>query len=108
MEESKKELTLTRIYDAPVALVWKAWTDPKLVAQWWGPQGFTAPVCEVEVIVGGKINIEMEDSEGLIKKGSRYPMTGEFKEVDEEKRLVFTSNAIMNDKPILENLVTVT
>jgi uncharacterized protein YndB with AHSA1/START domain len=108
MENAKKELTLERTYDAPVDLVFKAWMDPKLIAQWWGPQGFTAPVCEVDATVGGKINIVMEDSAGLIAKGSKYPMTGEFKEIDTPKKIVFTSSAIMNDKPILENLVTVT
>ena len=108
MEDTKKELTLERTFDAPRNLVFKAWMDPELVAQWWGPQGFTAPVCELDPKVGGKITIVMEDSVGLIAKGSRYPMTGEFKEIDKPKKIVFTSEAIMNDKPIITNLVTVT
>jgi len=104
----KKELTLTRVFDAPRDMVFKAWIDQKLIAQWWGPNGFTNPICEIEPKVGGKIYIVMEDSGGLIKKGSRYPMTGTFTHIEEPKKLVYTSEAIMNDKPMFENIVTVT
>ena len=38
-------MVITRVFDAPRELVWKAWTDPKYVMQWWGPKGCTAPVC---------------------------------------------------------------
>ena len=107
MEESKRELTLERTFDAPRDLVWKAWTDPEIVAQWWGPNGFTNPICEIEPKVGGKINIVMEDTAGLIAKGSRYPMTGTFTEIDEPNKMVYTSEAILNDKPMMKNLVTV-
>src|SRR5215469_1148725 len=108
MEDTKRELTIDKTYDAPIDMVWKAWTDQELAAQWWGPQGFTAPICELDPKVGGKINIVMEDSAGLIRKGSKYPMIGEFKEIDELKKIVFTSEALINNKPILENLVRVT
>ena len=37
-----ERMTVTRVFDAPRELVWKAWTDPKYVMQWWGPKGFTA------------------------------------------------------------------
>jgi uncharacterized protein YndB with AHSA1/START domain len=40
-----ERMVVTRVFDAPRELVWKAWTDPKYVMQWWGPKGFTAPVC---------------------------------------------------------------
>ena len=46
------ELVLTRIFDAPRELVFKAWTDPEIVAQWWGPHRFTNPVCELDVRPG--------------------------------------------------------
>lgn len=103
-----KKLTITRVYDAPRDMVFNAWMDPELVAQWWGPNGFTMPICEIEPKVGGKIYMVMEDSAGLIKKGSRYPMTGEFTEIDEPNKIVYTSAAIMNDKPMFDNIVTVT
>ena len=49
-----ERMVVTRVFDAPRELVWKAWTDPKYVMQWWGPTGFTAPVCKMDVRVGGK------------------------------------------------------
>jgi uncharacterized protein YndB with AHSA1/START domain len=104
----ERELTLVREYDAPRDLVFKAWTDNELVAKWWGPNGFTAPVTELDVRPGGAIDIVMEDAEGMIEKGSRYPMTGTFQEVVEPEKLVFTSSPIMNDKPIMDTTVTVT
>ena len=47
-----REVTLTRMIDAPRALVWAAWTEPKRMAQWWGPHHFTNPVCEMDVRAG--------------------------------------------------------
>ena len=49
-----ERMVITRIFDAPRELVWKAWTDPKYVMQWWGPKGFTAPICQMDFRVGGK------------------------------------------------------
>lgn len=49
----KKDVVLTRIFDVPVANVWKAWSDPQLVMQWWGPAGFTSPVCKMDFREGG-------------------------------------------------------
>src|SRR5580693_6243119 len=50
-----ERMVVTRIFDAPRELVWKAWTDPKYVMQWWGPKGFTATVCQMDFRVGGKL-----------------------------------------------------
>jgi len=47
------ELFITRIFDAARELVWKAWTEPERVKRWWGPQGFTAPFCRIDLRVGG-------------------------------------------------------
>ncbi|HWA95383.1 MAG TPA: SRPBCC domain-containing protein [Terracidiphilus sp.] len=57
-------LVITRIFDAPRELVWKAWTDPKYVMQWWGPKGFTAPVCKMDFRVGGKFLYCMRTPDG--------------------------------------------
>ena len=78
-----KNLTFQRTFSAPRALVFKAWLDPKMMAEWWGPQGFTNPRCELDARVGGKIHIDMCGPDGTI-----YPMTGEFKEITEPERLV--------------------
>jgi len=104
-----KELILTRVFDAPREMVFKAWTDPDMVKQWWGPRGVTNPICEVDATPGGALNIVMEAGEELgLLKGQKWPMRGEFKEVIEPEKLVFTGNAIINDKEIMQHLCTVT
>ena len=57
-------MVLTRIFDAPRELVWKAWTDPKYVMQWWGPKDFAAPFCEMDFRVGGKSLFCMRTPDG--------------------------------------------
>jgi uncharacterized protein YndB with AHSA1/START domain len=52
-------LVITRTIKAPREVVFKAWIDQKLMAQWWGPDGFTNPVCELDVRPGGAIRIDM-------------------------------------------------
>lgn len=59
-----ERMTITRVFDAPRALVWKAWTDPKYVKLWWGPKGFTAPVCQMDFRVGGKSLYCMKSPDG--------------------------------------------
>jgi uncharacterized protein YndB with AHSA1/START domain len=100
-----KELTITRFFNAPPALVFKAWTDPKHLAQWWGPKGFTNPVCEVDVRPGGAINIDM-----TFPDGRSHPMGGTFHEVDEPHRLVFSTRAfeLADGTYALEVLNTIT
>ena len=52
-EAEKHDLVVTRVFDAPVAQLWKAWTDSDTLKQWWGPQGFTCPVAEMDLREGG-------------------------------------------------------
>ena len=59
-----ERMVVTRVFDAPRELVWKAWTDPKYVMQWWGPKGCTAPVCRMDFRVGGKFLICMRTPDG--------------------------------------------
>lgn len=100
---AERELTLTRVFDAPRALVFKAWTEPQRLARWWGPKGFTNPVCEMDVRPGGAIRIVMRAPDG-----SEYPMTGVFREIVAPERLVFTNVAVDKaGKPLLEGLTTV-
>jgi uncharacterized protein YndB with AHSA1/START domain len=104
-----KELTLKRTFNAPRELVFKAWTDPKLISKWWSPNEFTIPTCEVDARTGGKLLIVMHGP-----KGSDFdidlPMTGIFQEFIPPSRLVFTSNALQDEKgdPQLMTLCTVT
>lgn len=101
---SESEVLLTRLFDAPRELVFKTWIEPHHLAQWWGPRGFTNPVCELDVRVGGKILIHMSAPDGVV-----YPMTGTFWEVVPPERLVFTAIAEdIGGRALLEGLVTVT
>ncbi len=92
---AKKELTLTRTFDVPRERLWQAWTDPKELAQWWSPNGFTTPTVELDAKVGGKLYIVMLAGERLgAMSGMRAPIRGEFTEVVLNERLVFTNNAL--------------
>ena len=103
-ESAEKELVLTRVLNAPRELVFKAWTDPRHVARWWGPNGFTNPVCEMDVRPGGTIRIDMRGPDGVV-----YPMRGTFCEIVEPKRLVFVSAGLDEQgNPLFEVLNTVT
>lgn len=88
-KSSEWDLVITRVFNAPRELVFKAWTDTKHMAQWWGPNGFTNPVCELDLRTGGAIRIDMRAPNGVV-----YPMKGVFEEIDEPERLVFLSSAL--------------
>jgi uncharacterized protein YndB with AHSA1/START domain len=79
-------VTIRRTLNVPRALVWRAWTGPMMMAQWFGPRLFTIPVCELDVRVGGNLRIIMRGPDG-----NDYPMHGVFTEVVPETRLIFTS-----------------
>jgi uncharacterized protein YndB with AHSA1/START domain len=101
---SERTVVITRVFDAPRELVFKAWTEATQLAQWWGPKGFTNPVCDVDARVGGTLRIVMRAPDG-----AEHPMTGVFREVIAPARLVFTNVAVDRDgKPLLEGLTTVT
>jgi uncharacterized protein YndB with AHSA1/START domain len=94
-DELKKELTITRIFDASRDLVWKAWTDQKILQKWWGPRGVTNPICEWDARPGGKIYIVMLAGKELGPAvGMKWPMKGTFKEVIPQSRLVFVGGAL--------------
>jgi uncharacterized protein YndB with AHSA1/START domain len=84
-----REFVITREFDAPRELVFKAWTDSKELPQWWGPRGFTNPVCEWDARPGNTIHVVMR-----APNGTDYPMAGEFREIVAPERLVFTSGAL--------------
>lgn len=57
---TKEDLVVTRIIDAPVEAVWKAWTEPEQVRHWWGPKYYTSPSCQIDLRVGGKYVFAMQ------------------------------------------------
>lgn len=104
MKPAEHELVITRIFNMPRELVFRAWINPKQVAKWWGPKDFTNPVCELDVRPGGAIRIDMRGPDGTV-----YPMSGIYREIWGNKRLVFTSSALdEKDIPLFEVLNTVT
>ena len=96
-------LTFTRTFDAPRERLFEAWTDPAHVAQWWGPECFTNPVCEVDPRPGGAIRIDMRAPDGTV-----YPMAGVYREVTGPSRLSFASAALdAAGRPLFEVLNTI-
>ena len=95
------ELTLSRVFDAPRPLVWKAWTRPEHLARWWGPRGFALPRCDQALRAGGAFALVMRGPDGR-----DYPYRGEFREVVEPERLV--SVGVIHDLPghVVETTVT--
>jgi uncharacterized protein YndB with AHSA1/START domain len=101
---ANRELTLTRVIDAPRELVFRMWTDPVHLAKWWGPRDFTNPVCEIDVRSGGALRIVMRAPDG-----TDYPMGGNFREIVAPERLVFSNCALDWDgNVLLDGLTTVT
>jgi len=99
----RRELTLTRIFDAPRDLVFRAWTDPAMLAKWWGPRMFSNPVCEVDLRAGGEILIVMRGPGGM-----EHTMKGTFREVARPAKIVFVNNAYdASGTQHLEGLTTV-
>jgi uncharacterized protein YndB with AHSA1/START domain len=78
-----RELVFTRLFDAPRALVWAAWTDPAQIAQWWGPNGFTTTILHYDLRVGGTWKHIMHGPDGV-----DYPNEHTFTEVVPNERLV--------------------
>jgi uncharacterized protein YndB with AHSA1/START domain len=88
-KQAGQETVITRNFAAPREMVFDAWIDPAHLAQWWGPKGFTNPVCEWDARPGRAIHVVMRAPNGV-----DYPMGGEFREVVAPERLVFTSGAL--------------
>lgn len=95
----------TRSFAAPRELMFKLWTDAEHLAKWWGPAGFTNPVCEFDARPGGRIHIAMTGPDGTC-----YPMDGEVREIAAPARLVMFCTCCGDDQgnPGAEVLTTVT
>lgn len=87
MKLSEQDLFITRTFDAPRELVWKAWTDPEHVKRWWGPKGFTAPFCKIDLRVGGVFLCCMRSPDG-----KDYWNTGVYREIVKPERIVYTDS----------------
>lgn len=63
IDTPKRELRISRIFNAPRELVWKAWTEPERMKKWWGPETFTTPYITIDFRVGGKYLVCMRSPE---------------------------------------------
>jgi uncharacterized protein YndB with AHSA1/START domain len=89
-----KEVELARVYAAPADAVWDAWTDPRKLRGWWGPENVIITDCQVELRVGGRFFIVMEaDKEMGAYAGMRWPMEATFTAVEPKVRLAYTAIA---------------
>jgi uncharacterized protein YndB with AHSA1/START domain len=85
---SDREFAMTRVFDAPRQLVWDAWTNPEHVPHWMlGPEGWTMPVCEIDLRPGGEWHYVWRRADG-----TRMEMRGAYLEVKPPERLVSTEN----------------
>jgi uncharacterized protein YndB with AHSA1/START domain len=102
---SDRELVLTRIIDAPRATLFRAWTDPALLKQWFAPLPYTTPVAELDVRPGGANLVVMQSPEG-----DDMPNRGVYLEVVPNERIVFTDAYIRawepSEKPFMTVILT--
>ncbi|TWT77092.1 hypothetical protein Pla123a_25220 [Posidoniimonas polymericola] len=94
-DEKANEIYINRVYDAPVALVWDAWTDPEQVAQWWGPRGFTITTHSKDLRPGGHWSYTMHGPDG-----TDYENRTLYYEVVEHEKLVYDHGG-NDDRPPL-------
>ena len=85
--QTRKELRIVRVFDAPRERVWKAWTDPDRVKSWWGPRSFTAPFAKIDLRVSGKYLYCMRSPDG-----KDYWSTGVYREIVPLQRMVATDS----------------
>jgi uncharacterized protein YndB with AHSA1/START domain len=102
---SDRDLVLTRLIDAPRAKLFRAWTDPELIKQWFTPRPWTTPIVETDVRPGGASYILMKGPEG-----EEFPTRGVYLEVVENVRLVFTDAYTTawepSEKPFMTAIIT--
>jgi uncharacterized protein YndB with AHSA1/START domain len=89
------DVVVTRIFDAPIEEVWKAWSDPAYVTQWWGPAGFTSPSAEMDFRVGGASLVCMRAPAEY--GGQDMYHTWTYTRIDPQKRIEFLSNFANED-----------
>jgi len=88
------ELILTRLLDAPADKLFRCWTDPVLIKQWFAPRPYTTPVAQMDVRPGGASNVVMKSPEG-----QEIPCPGQYLEVVPNRRLVFSDAFTGNWNP---------
>lgn len=105
MTASSHELSLTRLIAAPRKALWRCWTEPDLIKQWFTPRPWTTPVVEVDLRVGGASRMIFRGPEG-----QEFPNDGVYLEVVPGERLVFTdaytAGWVPSAKPFMTGIIT--
>jgi len=99
-KNNPNEIYITRIYDAPVKMVWEAWTDPEKVGKWWGPRGFTITTKSKDVRNGGTWDYTMHGPDGV-----DYPNFTKFLEVEKYSRMVYDHGGTADRPPMFRVVV---
>jgi uncharacterized protein YndB with AHSA1/START domain len=84
-DANEHQVVVSRTFDAPVEVLWRAWTEPEQFMKWYGPKGFTTPTCEIDLRVGGRHLWSMQSPDGM-----QMYYTGTYKEIVPNERLVFS------------------
>lgn len=100
-KNKSNEIKLHRVYNAPVKLVWEAWTDVNHVAKWWGPRGFTLTTHSKELRPGGIWHYTMHGPDG-----TDYPNKTLYHEVEKYSKLVYDHGGYDERKPLFKVSVT--
>ncbi|MCB0641646.1 MAG: SRPBCC domain-containing protein [Phaeodactylibacter sp.] len=90
-----RTLTIERTFNAPIALVWEAWTQPEHIVHWWGPKGMNTKVLAHNFVVGGSWKYAM-----LMPDGQEFITEGRYLEIEYQKRIVSTADF----KPMTEGV----
>jgi uncharacterized protein YndB with AHSA1/START domain len=90
----EREIVLVRVFDAPRAAVFAAWTDAEAFCQWFGPEGFTCTVREMDVRPGGRARFDMVSGDGTV-----YTNRFEYLEIDPDERMVLDHGSDIDDDP---------
>lgn len=101
VKNNSNELKITRIYDAPVKMVWDAWIEPDQVAQWWGPRGFTLTTYSKDVRTGGSWHYVMHGPDG-----TDYQSKTQYLEVEKYSRMVYDHGGYEDRAPLFRVTVT--
>jgi uncharacterized protein YndB with AHSA1/START domain len=91
-----RQIEVSRTFEAPLELLWKAWTEPEHFKKWYGPKGFTAPICEIDLREGGRHFWCMRSPDGR-----QMYFTGIYKEVSPMERFVYTDTMSDADGNVL-------
>lgn len=102
-QNKSNEINITRVYDAPVKMVWDAWTDTDQVGQWWGPRGFTITTHSKDFKPGGIWHYTMHSPDG-----TDYPNKTKYLEIEDYSYMVYDHGGYDDREPIFRVKVSFT